>query len=109
MIRLSKGCFLFGLFRGHEFRPDYGKLGTLSSVFPSAKIVAMTATATREYQEAITASFNMKNPSLVVANPDRANIFYEVIQRPVINCYLPLQKNLLLPLCVCLLLLFTHH
>ena len=24
----------------------------------------------------------MKNPLLVTANPDRANIFYEVIQRP---------------------------
>ena len=54
----------------------------LYSVFPSAKIVAMTATATREYQKAITESLNMKNPSLVIANPDRANIFYEVIQRP---------------------------
>ena len=51
-------------------------------MFPSAKIVAMTATATGEYQEAISESLNMKNPLLVVANPDRANIFYEVIQRP---------------------------
>ena len=51
-------------------------------MFPSAKIVAMTATATREYQKAITESLNMKNPSLVIANPDRGNIFYEVTQRP---------------------------
>lgn len=51
-------------------------------MFPSAKIVAMTATATREYQKAITESLNMKNPSLVIANLDRANMFYEVIQRP---------------------------
>lgn len=50
-------------------------------MFPSAKIVAMTATATREYQKAITESLNMKNPSLVIANLDRANMFYEVIQR----------------------------
>ena len=51
-------------------------------MFPSAKIVAITATATKEYQRAITESLNMKNPSLVIANPDRANICYEVIQRP---------------------------
>ena len=51
-------------------------------MFPSAKIVAMTATATKEYQKTITESLNMKNPSLIIANPDRANIFYEVIQRP---------------------------
>ena len=38
------------MFRGHNFREDYSKLGTLSSVFPTARIVAMTATATKEYQ-----------------------------------------------------------
>ena len=62
------------LFRGHNFK-DYSKLGTLSSVFPKANIVAMTATATNDYQKAIIQSLNMKDPKLVVANPDRANIF----------------------------------
>ena len=66
------------LFRGHNFREDYRKLGTLSSVFPTAKIVAMTATATKECQT----SLNMKDPKLVITNPDRPNIFYEVQQRP---------------------------
>ena len=70
------------LFRGHNFREDYRKLGTLSSVFPTAKIVAMTATATKEYQTSIMKSLNMKDPKLVIANPDRPNIFYEVQQRP---------------------------
>ena len=70
------------LFRGHNFREDYRKLGTLSSVFPTAKIVAMTATATKEYQTSIMKSLNMKDPKLVITNPDRPNIFYEVQQRP---------------------------
>ena len=70
------------LFRGYNFREDYSKLGTLSSVFPKANIVAVTATATKNYQKAIIQSLNMKDPKLVVANPDRANIFYEVQQRP---------------------------
>lgn len=74
--------FQFVLSRGHDFRKDYGNLGTLSSVFPSARIVAMTATATREYQRVIIENLNMKNPSLVIANPNRANIFYEVLPRP---------------------------
>ena len=52
------------LFRGHNFREDYRKLGTLSSVFPTAKIVAMTATATKEYQTSIMKSLNMKDPNL---------------------------------------------
>ena len=70
------------LFRGHNFKEDYRKLGTLSSVFPTAKIVAMTATATKEYQTSIMKSLNMKDPKLVITNPDRPNIFYEVQQRP---------------------------
>ena len=70
------------MFRGHNFREDYRKLGTLSSVFPTAKIVAMTATATKEYQTSIMKSLNMKDPKLVITNPDRPNIFYEVQQRP---------------------------
>lgn len=70
------------MFRGHNFREDYSKLGTLSLVFPTARIVAMTATATKEYQTTIIQSLNMKDPKCVIANPDRANIFYEVLQRP---------------------------
>ena len=42
----------------------------------------MTATATKEYQTAIMKSLNMRDPKLVIANPDRANIFYKVLQRP---------------------------
>ncbi|XP_067049882.1 uncharacterized protein [Acropora muricata] len=47
-----------------------------------SKIVAMTATATKEYQTTIIQSLNMKDPKCVIANPDRANIFYEVLLRP---------------------------
>ena len=70
------------MFRVHNFREDYSKLGTLSLVFPTARIVAMTATVTKEYQTTIIQSLNMKDPKCVTANPDRANIFYEVLQRP---------------------------
>ena len=69
-------------YRGHNFRQDCSKLGTLSSVFPTARIVAMIATAIKEYQTTIIQSLNMKDPKCVTANPDRANIFYEVLQRP---------------------------
>ena len=60
---MIRDVFLLGLSRGHDFRPDYEKLGTLSSVFLSATIV------TGEYHKAIG---YMKNPSLVIANSDRA-------------------------------------
>ena len=61
------------MFRRHNFREDYSKLGTLSSVFPKARIIAMTVTATKEYQTTIIQS--LKDPKYVIANPDRANIF----------------------------------
>ena len=44
---MIRDVFLLGLSRGHDFRPDYEKLGTLSSVFLSAKIV------TGEYHKAM--------------------------------------------------------
>ena len=78
----NKKLLFWYKFRGHNFREDYSKLGTLSSVFPTARIVAMIATATKEYQTTIIQSLNMKDPKCVTANPDRANIFYEVLQRP---------------------------
>ena len=59
--------FYLRLSSGHYFRPDSGKLGTLCSVFLSAKF------ATGEYHMAMG---YMKNPSLVIANHDRANILF---------------------------------
>ena len=74
------------LFRGHNFREDYRKLGTRFSVFPTAKIVAMTATATKEYQTNIMKCLNMKDPKLVITNPDRPNIFMKYSKgHPILN------------------------
>ena len=70
------------MFRGHNFREDYSKLGTLSSVFPTARIVAMTATVTKEYQTTIIQSLNMKDPKCLIANPDRTNIFSRYCKGP---------------------------
>ena len=71
------------MFRGHNFREDYRKLETLSSLFLTAKIVAMTATATKEYQTGKHYEKSEHERSkLVIANPDKPNIFYEVQQRP---------------------------
>ena len=75
LVYMIRDVFLLGLSRGHDFRPDYEKLGTLSYVFLSVKIV------TGEYHKAMG---DMKNTSLVIANPDRANIFLSIHTKALI-------------------------
>ena len=65
-----------------NFRPAYGKLDVLSSVFPSVSHVALTATATRATQEFIKDSLKLNEAVVIQANPDRENIFYESKVRP---------------------------
>ena len=68
--------------RGYDFRPDYGKLDTIASIFPSKPFIALTATAPVAYQDAIIEKFAMQNPLRVLENPNRSNIFYDIRQRP---------------------------
>ncbi|XP_068680592.1 ATP-dependent DNA helicase RecQ-like [Montipora foliosa] len=67
---------------GYDFRPDYGKLDTIASIFPSKPFIALTATAPVAYQDAIIEKFAMQNPLRVLENPNRSNIFYDIRQRP---------------------------
>jgi len=47
--------------RGYDFRPDYGKLDTMASIFPSKPFIALTATASVAYQDAIIEKCAMQN------------------------------------------------
>ena len=60
---------------GSEFRPDFGKLAQLGSLFPSAPILALTATAPKKLIEHLKIKLQVKNPIVVVGNLDRSNIF----------------------------------
>ena len=74
--------FIYFVDRGYDFRPDYGKLDILASLFPSKSFIALTATAPVAYQNAIIEHFAMQNPLRVLENPNRSNIFCEINQRP---------------------------
>lgn len=64
------------------FRPAFGKLDALSSLFPDVPIIALTATATRSKKEKIIGSIGLQAPVIVEVNPDRENIFFSSRPRP---------------------------
>ena len=58
-----------------EFRPCYGKLSVLASVFGCVPTLALIATATLQKKEEIVQSLGPIDPVSVEINPDRPNIF----------------------------------
>lgn len=64
---------------GHEFRPDYLKLGQLRYSYPDVPIVALTATATSKVLKDILNVLNLKDPKHVIASSFRENLYYDVI------------------------------
>lgn len=64
---------------GHDFRPDYLRLGALRSRLAHAPCVALTATATPQVREDVFAALHLKQPVAVFKTPCfRANLFYDV-------------------------------
>ncbi|NXD16030.1 RECQ5 helicase, partial [Nothocercus nigrocapillus] len=64
---------------GHDFRPDYLRLGTLRSRIPHTPCVALTATATKQVQDDIVAALKLKQPLATFKTPCfRSNLFYDV-------------------------------
>ena len=63
---------------GHDFRPDYLEISNIRAQFRNTVFLALTATATAQVQEDITANLRMKTPEVFVAGFNRANIFLEV-------------------------------
>ncbi|NXE64633.1 RECQ5 helicase, partial [Calcarius ornatus] len=64
---------------GHDFRPDYLRLGSLRSRVPHTPCVALTATATKQVQEDVVAALKLKQPLSTFKTPCfRSNLFYDV-------------------------------
>ncbi len=63
---------------GYDFRPDYLALSEITKRYPDIPVAAFTATATKQDQAQIANNLNLRNPHLVRASFDRANLFYQV-------------------------------
>ena len=61
-----------------SYRPAYGKLDVLVSIFPKTPHLATTATATLKSQRAICNSLQLKQLVVISINPDRRNIFFKI-------------------------------
>jgi ATP-dependent DNA helicase RecQ len=67
---------------GHDFRPDYARLGKFIEQLGSPRVLALTATAAPQVREEIVKRLGMKNERTVVWGFDRPNISLEVEQCP---------------------------
>ncbi|XP_052240275.1 recQ-like DNA helicase BLM isoform X2 [Dreissena polymorpha] len=62
---------------GHDFRPDYKKLGVLKTKFPGVPLMALTATATMRVRKDICHQLHMKDPKWFTSSFNRPNLKFE--------------------------------
>lgn len=63
---------------GHDFRPDYQRLGGVIEALDHPRVLALTATAAPPIQEEIVQNLGMQDPSIIVQGFDRPNIWLAV-------------------------------
>ncbi|MDQ3368248.1 MAG: ATP-dependent DNA helicase [Myxococcota bacterium] len=65
---------------GHDFRPDYRRLGEIVKELKAPRIAAFTATATPEVRLDITHQLGLEGARLHVRGFDRPNLHYSVVK-----------------------------
>ncbi|KAI5642713.1 DEAD/DEAH box helicase domain-containing protein [Phthorimaea operculella] len=69
---------------GHDFRPDYLKLGNLKEKYSNITWIALTATASAEVAKDILENLKLRQPVAQFKTPSfRKNLFYDVVYQ---NC-----------------------
>ena len=66
---------------GHDFRPDYAKLGKFREWLGGVQTVALTATATPRVREDIVKVLGLKRPKQFMSGFARPNLHFGVVQR----------------------------
>lgn len=63
---------------GSDFRPHYAQLSELKKLFPSIKILAMTATAPPDMRKELITGLLLQNCKVFYASYNRPNLRYSV-------------------------------
>jgi ATP-dependent DNA helicase RecQ len=63
---------------GHDFRPDYMRLGEVVERWRPPRVVALTATATPEVRRDIQKQLGLRDPAVFVRGFDRPNLHFSV-------------------------------
>ncbi|XP_068158554.1 ATP-dependent DNA helicase Q5 [Drosophila tropicalis] len=67
---------------GHDFRPDYLKLGDLRIKYKDVVWLALTATASKEVREDIYKQLRLQTPVAQFSTPSfRRNLFYDIVYK----------------------------
>ena len=66
---------------GHDFRPDYRRLGELRRSLPGVPFLALTATATERVRSDIVDQLHLSQPQQYIASFNRANLNYSVLPK----------------------------
>ena len=66
---------------GHDFRPDYKKLGDFRSKFLGVPVIALTATANDQVQVDVKDHLKLNNPACFRQSFNRPNLHYHVYPR----------------------------
>ena len=66
---------------GHDFRPEYIRLGQLRSHFPRVPLIALTATAEAHTRKDILERLRLQQALSFVSGFDRPNIRYSVLEK----------------------------
>lgn len=66
---------------GHDFRPEYRRLGRLKEAFPGVAVHTYTATATEQVRSDIALQLHLKDPEVLIGSFDRPNLVYRVHRR----------------------------